>query len=170
MAMTLIRTAGPYSITTDGRYFYCNGVSTACDVAPAGSPFVLVVDTKRIGSNGQRDMVGLTAEHRDLYRAACTEASVQAARQPINVRRGLVDGINAIHEQMDDEREAAIDRLVATGKTRIAPDRSAALAHARQSLADFDAAHPEVRAQAERLAEAQEAERAQAADHFLAHD
>lgn len=148
MAETVIRVAGPYTITTDGNYLYCNGVATACDVGPAGSDVVLVVDTKCNGANGKRDRVALTAEHRAIYHRACAEAAAAAASLPANQHRRLLATLaDALAAQAED-REDAVEAAVQTGIMRPIKDRTAEIAAARAALVAFEAANPGIAAEA----------------------
>lgn len=74
-----IRIAGPYTITFEpGRRLFCNGVPTTLryldkPVTIGDRIVVALVDSRRIGANGKRDEIGLTADEVATMRAA-TEA------------------------------------------------------------------------------------------------
>ena len=144
----IIRTAGPYTITSDGERIYCNGQQAVPMTPPAGSALAWVLDTGCKGANGKRDMVGLTAEqyaahraHGDALRSARLAAYAASAR---GQRAALVSALEVLIESDYRAHHDAVETMRTTGKAPARKSLSADIAAARAALAAFDVANPDI--------------------------
>lgn len=147
MAVTLIRQAGPYTVTTDGARYLVNGQQATPVAAPAGSGLALALDTGIVGSNGKRDVVGLKPEHVAIHTAAVQARTEADLASPKSQRVALLMEIDAAEEAKHD----AVETLRTTGRGSNPAPVLARVEAAYAALASFDAAHPELAA--ERAAE-----------------
>ena len=148
MATTLIRQAGPYTVTTDGSRIYINGEHAVPLFPPAGSPLKWVLDTGRVGANGKRDVVGLTAEQWAIHEAAraAREAEMLAAPKSLHQQRAdLVEAWAAVREEDAQARHDAIETMRVTGRGESPPDRAAEIAVLWNEIDRFDTEHPEIK-------------------------
>lgn len=146
----LIRQAGPYMVTTDGERLLVNGQHATPQSPPSGSSLKWLLDTGVTGSNGKRDVVGLTEAQYQIHLDAVAAHRAAVLARPKTLRAQRADLSAALADLRETAYQAehdAIEQLRTTGRTQPAADRSAEIALAQQALADFDAAHPEVKAE-----------------------
>lgn len=166
MDAKLIRQAGPYVVTTDGQRVYVNGVQSVPQMPPAGSPLKWVLDTGKTGANGKRDLVGLTPEQWAIHEAARAEHEAEILSAPQTLRQQRDALVSAWTNLREDDYQAhydAAETMRTTGRARMAADRSAEIATAKERLDAFDATHPEIKQEIE-------AERSASVERFLRQD
>lgn len=155
MTITIERTSGQITITADERGHFDARLSTGKRIE------VGICSPITLAAAG----IALPVQHRGKYthvlgnicltspEAAALEEMAQAARAahdltPAGLREQRDRLVEAIGYALDDWHEThqrAVEQMSATGTTRIDADaKEPAVVEARQALAAFDAAHPEI--------------------------
>ena len=105
-----ILVAGPYTISTEGNSILCNGTS-ARTVLPlkgdrnrTGELVAMFVETGCKGANGNRDIVGLSADQWQVHLDAVKAARTQEAAAYWSSPAGIAEKARRAAEHAYDER------------------------------------------------------------------
>ena len=170
MDRIVIRTAGPYTITSDGDRYYSNDRQAYPSYSNLPANAALLLDTGSKGANGKSDWVMLTAEQVAMHKAHELAVAAEITARPSSIRKKLAEALYIATELAAQEREEAIAALHRNGRGALAKDRTAEIAAARAALEAFDAANPDVAAEAAAKRQAESDRRAADVARFLATD